>query len=155
MQGCIDIEELSTLSDRGVPFMNQSRVEGGCLCGAVRYRVDEDPIASAMCHCRTCRKAVSAPILPFITFPTERLTFTRGTAKDFHSSPGVTRSFCGQCGSALTYRSDKDPEHIDVMTCSLDNPEAFPPTHHVWVSHKLGWESIGDGLPAHQTSMPT
>ena len=74
---------------------------------------------------------------------------------DFHSSPGVTRSFCGRCGFPLTYRNDKEPECIDVMTCSLDNPEAFPPTHHIWVSHKLGWELLGDELPAHETTVRT
>jgi hypothetical protein len=135
--------------------MTQSSLEGGCLCGAVRYRLNGEPLVSAVCHCRTCRKSASAPLLPFLTFPNQRFRFSRGTPADFSSSPGVTRSFCGHCGSPLTYRNDNDPEQIDVMTCSLDNPEAFPPMHHVWISHKLGWECIGDGLPAHNTTVPT
>jgi hypothetical protein len=44
--------------------------------------------------------------------------------------------------------SDKEPGLIDLMTCSLDEPEAFPPTHHIWVSRKLAWETITDGLAA-------
>jgi hypothetical protein len=108
--------------------MTQSNFDGGCLCGAVRYRVHGKPLVSAVCHCRTCRRIASAPMLPFLTFSAEQLMFTRGTAAGFHSSPGVTRSFCDRCGSPLTYRNDREPEQVDVMTCSLDDPEAFPPT---------------------------
>ena len=51
--------------------------QGGCLCGAVRYRVEGEPLASGICHCRTCRKAASAPTLPFVVFPADRFAFTR------------------------------------------------------------------------------
>ncbi len=127
-------------------------VAGGCLCGAIRYRVEGRPLVSAICHCRTCRKIASAPALPFLTFSRERFVFTVGTPTNVHSSAHVSRSFCGICGSPVTYRNDKEPELIDVMTCSLDEPEAFPPTHHIWVSHKLNWETIADGLLAFDTT---
>ncbi len=126
--------------------------QGGCLCGAVRYRVEGEPCDSGICHCRSCRRAASAPTLPFVTFPLDRFAFTQGEPGAFRSSPLVERSFCGRCGSPLTYRRDDDPGRIDVMTCSLDRPEAFPPGFHVWVSHKLAWECIADGLPAYATT---
>jgi hypothetical protein len=131
--------------------MSQLDLEGGCLCGAVRYRVRGEPAVSGICHCRTCRRTCAAPMLPFVTFPGERFQFTRGTPVDFHSSAPVTRSFCGGCGTPLTYRHNEHADVIDVMTCSLDNPEAFPPTHHIWVSHKLAWIRLADGLPAYDT----
>ena len=126
--------------------------EGGCLCGAVRYRVDGEPRSSGICHCETCRRTASAPTLPFVVFPADRFTITKGRPAEFHSSPHVTRSFCGQCGSPLTYRRDNEPDTIDVMTCSLDSPDELPPTHHVWVSDKLSWDRIADDLPAHATT---
>ncbi len=129
--------------------------QGGCLCGAVRYRVEGEPLSSAVCHCRTCRKAASAPALPFATFPVTAVAFTQGEPTEFRSSSAVTRGFCGQCGSPLTYRNDAKPSSIDVMTCSLDDPEAFAPGYHVWVSHKLTWERLADGLPAYETTRPT
>jgi len=49
--------------------------EGGCLCGAVRYRVEGEPEASDICHCETCRRAASAPTLPFAVFPSARFAF--------------------------------------------------------------------------------
>lgn len=126
--------------------------QGGCLCGAVRYRVEGEPIGSGVCHCRSCRRAASAPSLPFATFPAGAFAFTRGEPAEFHSSPSVTRGFCRRCGSPLTYRDDAEPDHIDVMTCSLDDPEALAPGFHVWVGHKLAWERVAAGLPAYETT---
>jgi len=64
----------------------------------------------------------------------------------------VTRSFCGQCGSPLTYRRADDPDTVDVMMCSLDAPEEVPPTHHVWINEKIVWDKIADDLPTYPTS---
>ncbi len=124
-------------------------LEGGCLCGAVRYRIDGPVLVSGICHCRTCRKVASAPSLPFVCVPSAAFTIVKGAPAETKSSPPVTRSFCGACGSPLTYRSDSEPETIDVMTVSLDRPEAAPPTLHVWTSEKLAWEVIADGLTAY------
>ena len=126
--------------------------EGGCLCGAVRYRVTCAPLASGICHCRSCRRAASAPTLPFVVFEASSFAFTRGSPAEFRSSPPVTRSFCGRCGAPLTYRTADSPDRIDVMTGSLDEPDAIPPTFHVWVSEKLAWMRIEDGLPAYATT---
>jgi hypothetical protein len=128
--------------------MDQLYLEGGCLCGAIRYRVSGEPITSGICHCRTCRRISAAPMLPFVTFPADGFELTSGKPVDFHSSPPVTRTFCGRCGTPLTYRHRDSANEIDVMTCSLDNPEAFPPSHHIWVSQKLTWFHLSDGLPA-------
>jgi len=65
----------------------------------------------------------SAPALPFATFPTAAFEITHGALTDFRSSADVTRSFCGRCSSPLTYRHDKKPDKLDIMTCSLDNAD--------------------------------
>ena len=126
--------------------------EGGCLCGAVRYRINGEPVTSGICHCRTCRKASSAPTLPFVVFRADEFEITRGSPTEFQSSPPVTRTFCGRCGSPLTYETADEPDRIDVMTCSLDDPEAIPPTFHVWVSHRLAWAPVADEMPAYPTT---
>lgn len=129
-------------------------LEGGCLCGAVRYRVRGAVLASGLCHCRSCRKTASAPTLPFATFPAAAFEITQGAPKDFRSSAEVTRSFCGRCGSALTYRHDRKPDRLDIMTCSLDDIDALPPTFHVWASHRPDWSVLADGLPVFETTRP-
>lgn len=126
--------------------------EGRCLCGAVRYRVEGEPASSGICHCQTCRRAASAPTLPHAVFPSARFAFSMGQASEYKSSPRVTRTFCGTCGSPLTYRTADVPDRIDVMTCSLDAPGSIVPSCHVWISEKVGWKRITDGLPQFPTS---
>lgn len=126
-----------------------TEILGGCLCGAVRYRLTEPPSSSGLCHCETCRRAGSAPSLPYAGLPLAAFVVTRGAPVAYRSSARVVRTFCGNCGSPLTYFNEDKPDKIDIMTVSLDDPQAFPPTEHVWVSEKLTWEILGDGLPAY------
>jgi hypothetical protein len=126
--------------------------EGGCLCGAIRYRVEGEPRASGICYCQTCRRAASAPNLPFAGFSISDFVITRGEPVEFRSSPHVIRTFCGRCGSPLTYRNEQDPDAIDVMICSLDDPNSLPPTFSVWVGQKLAWDRPADDLPAYEES---
>lgn len=128
-----------------------TEITGGCLCGAVRYRLAEAPASSGVCHCETCRRASSAPGLPYAGVSLAAFAVTRGAPVTYRSSARVLRTFCGSCGSPLTYFLEDKPDKIDIMTCTLDDPAAFPPTEHVWVSEKLSWEILGDGLPAYGT----
>jgi hypothetical protein len=123
------------------------QIEGGCLCGAIRYRATGAPTNSMICHCRTCRRVSGSPVVAWVTFGADRFEFTRGRPMRFNSSPPVSRTFCAACGTPLTYQHQDSASTIDATTCSLDEPEAFPPTHHSWLSHDLGWLRFGDGLP--------
>ena len=127
-------------------------LEGGCLCRAVRYKVTGPALDAGSCHCRSCRKASSAPELPYAQFALSHFEITSGWPAQFHSSPEVTRSFCRHCGSPLTYRHAGRPDRVDIMTCSLDDPDALPPGYHVWTSHKPRWAVIDDRLPAFETT---
>lgn len=121
--------------------------EGGCICGAIRYRVSGTPTNTMVCHCRTCRRVAGAPVVAWITFPLARFEIRRGQPAEFRSSEPVRRTLCSHCGTPLTYEHQDASETIDVTTCSLDDPNLFPPTHHSWLSHDLAWIRFGDGLP--------
>ena len=129
-------------------------LEGGCLCGAIRYRVRGKPTNTMICHCRTCRRATGSPVVGWLTFAKADFEVRTGTLAEFRSSPPVRRGFCGTCGTPLTYSHQESPDNIDVTTCSLDDPQTFPPTHHSWLSDDVGWVRFGDGLPAFQESRP-
>jgi hypothetical protein len=75
--------------------------------------------------------------------------FERGEPRRRASSPGVERSFCGDCGTPLTYRRDDLPEEIDVTVASLDDPSRIVPVDHTWTRHRLPWVVIRDGLPCY------
>jgi len=121
--------------------------EGGCLCGAVRYRFEGEAMGSMICHCRTCRRASGTPVVAALSIEKGGLTIS-GESAVYHSSPKVTRRFCGVCGTGLFYAHTDDPDEIAINTCTLDDPEAFPPTHHSWLEHDLSWVKFGDDLPA-------
>ena len=127
--------------------MPRTSAEGGCICGAIRYRATGQPTNSMICHCQTCRRVSAAPVVAWVTFPRAQFQFLQGHPSEYHSSPPVRRTFCGSCGTPLTYELDDSPEFIDITTCSLDTPGSFPPTHHSWLSHDIAWVQFGDGLP--------
>lgn len=72
-----------------------------------------------------------------------------GAPRDFASSPGVLRSFCGTCGTPLTYRHARRPLEVDITLCSLDDPALVAPVDHIWMQDAPGWDSPSDGLPSH------
>src|SRR5262245_40532529 len=121
-----------------------SMIQGGCHCGAVRYAIDGACLNSMICHCQTCRGISGAPVLAWVAFEPGAFTFTAGKPQRYVSSSKVERQFCAACGTQLTYRRIDDDSYVDVTTASLDDPNAFPPTHHSWLSHDLDWVTFGD-----------
>jgi len=135
--------------------MPASMNEGGCVCGAVRYQLRGQPTNSMLCHCQTCRKAAGAPIVAWLTFAVEQFSVVRGAPAEYRSSAPVVRTFCSSCGTPLTYVHADRPAEVDVTTCSLDDPDACPPTHHSWVRDSPRWLHCNDGLPAYSTTSQT
>ncbi|HEX5125031.1 MAG TPA: GFA family protein [Rhodanobacteraceae bacterium] len=125
----------------------QTRIEGGCACGAIRYRSTAEPGGRTLCHCESCRRASGAPAVAWAIFPADTFAIVAGTPREHRSSEHVTRSFCGTCGTPLTYRSDRRPEVVDVHTATLDDPDAFAPKREIWTGEKLAWSVINPALP--------
>ena len=112
---------------------------GRCLCGAVSLRADGAPRWIANCHCESCRRAVGAPLATYAGFLAERFAWTGAPPVRFHSSPGVTRTFCGRCGTPLTYQGERWPGEVHVLVGTMDRPENFPPRRDAFVEEKLPW----------------
>jgi hypothetical protein len=132
-------------------------IEGGCFCKAVRYRVRGVPSNTMVCHCQSCRRIAAAPVVAWITFKKAEFELLQGeeALSSFSSSAPVRRRFCATCGTPVTYEHEKHLDTIDVTTCSLDDPAAFPPTHHSWLSHDVSWVRFGDGLPTFSEWRPS
>jgi hypothetical protein len=118
-------------------------------CGAVRYRAQGIPYDFSHCHCSTCRKATGAAFVLWLSFRCHEVAFTRGESTYFASSEKVSRGFCNQCGTALTYQI-QDSDEIDVTVCSLDNPESVSPQDHIWTQDQLPWIKLADDLPCYR-----
>jgi hypothetical protein len=126
--------------------MSDNGPQGGCLCGTIRYRITGLPVAQSLCHCRSCRLAAGAPSVAWIVVRRSEFMIVTGEPVRFRSSPSVVRTFCGKCGTPLTYQNDDSPGTIDVTTATLDLPEAFPPTREIWLEHKLAWERANENM---------
>lgn len=125
---------------------------GGCYCGAVRYEVAGQALNGTICHCADCRRVSGAPCVAWFSVAASRFRVTLGGALEFRSSPSVTRSFCPQCGTPLTYRRDDEADSIDITTCSLDQPELAAPADHTFTHSRLSWLKLADGLPRFRRS---
>ncbi len=91
--------------------------------------------------------AAGAPFVAWGTFSTDRFEVTRGELASYASSPPVERGFCGTCGTSLTYEHRDRAGEIDVTFTTLDEPGGLAPKGHIWVSDKVAWVELGDGLP--------
>ena len=124
-------------------------LEGGCLCGAVRYCINGKPYHLTHCHCATCRRASAAAFVTWFSLKADEFELLLGAPAQFASSRNVVRTFCARCGTPLTYRQVTQSEEIDITVCSLDHPAALMPEDHTWVSSRLPWVKTCDGLREH------
>ena len=129
-------------------------ITGGCLCGAVRFRITAKPLTAGYCHCTMCQKGSGQPFTVSATVPFEGFGFTRGEPTAYESSPGFLRLYCGVCHSGLAGRSTEDPKLIAVALGCLDDPNLIKPERHSFTSTRISWCKIDDGLPRHPESAP-
>jgi hypothetical protein len=121
-------------------------LEGGCLCGAIRYRVEGSPSSVSICHCRSCRRASGAPAVGWFVVSRAQFKLLSGVLAICQSSKPVHRGFCRQCGTQLTYQHESAPDTIELTIASLDTPERLPPTKEIWLAEKLPWAAVNANL---------
>lgn len=122
-------------------------LEGGCLCGAVRYRVAGPVLSSGTCFCRSCRLAAGAQSVAWFVVAADRCAFTAGRMATFGSSSEVTRGFCGRCGTSLAYQHVDARDEIELTTATLDEPQRLPPRHEIWHAHRIPWAASNEAIP--------
>jgi len=128
--------------------------KGGCLCGAIRFRVTAKPLAAYYCHCQMCQRGGGGPFATGATVPIENFTFTKGKPVAYESSPGVARLFCGNCGSTLGMQKTENPTLADFCLGQLDDPNAIKPEFHFHTASAVSWCHVADDLPQHTENGP-
>ena len=119
-------------------------LEGGCLCGTVRYRVSAEPDDGGYCHCRICQRSTGAPVVAWLTVASDAFAWTKGAPTAYRSSQEAERLFCPACGTQLVFREPAEPHLLDVTLASLDDPEAVRPDHHIWTESAPGLDTLID-----------
>jgi hypothetical protein len=131
-----------------------SRIEGGCLCGAVRFGTNAPPVSGAFCHCRMCQKSYGGLFQAVLQFRAEGFSYERGEPKYYSSSALVRRGFCAECGAPLLFAYEGSTD-LWIPIGALDHPDDWPmtkdatwgPTAHYHTDSRLPWHDIEDGLP--------
>lgn len=129
-------------------------LEGGCLCGAIRYRVEGPHIDAGYCHCRICQRSAGAPVLAWLTVPVEAFSYTAGQPAVYCSSTHSQREFCNRCGTQLAFRRQQDARRVDITTASLDDPSRVAPEYHIWRMSRIAWFETHDSLPRFEDAGP-
>lgn len=130
------------------------QADGGCLCGALRYRIDGPLVDAGYCHCRVCQHASGAPVVAWFTIEAKHFAWSAGRPRVFRSSTVYQRESCTVCGSQLVFRRSVDPRYVDVTVASLDEPAGVAPEYHIWRMSRLPWFDTADLLPRHEDAGP-
>lgn len=124
-------------------------VEGGCQCGAVRYRLEGEAEHHAVCHCADCRASAGAPAVAWIAVTQDRFAVLQGQLTTYEGRNGAQRQFCPTCGTGLFYRNEQMlPGIIDVQSATLDNAADFSPEAQIQCAERLPWITTLESLPA-------
>lgn len=137
--------------------IQDSRLTGGCLCGAVRYGSPGPALFSIVCHCRDCQRASGSGGVPVLGVPKPSFSCT-GPVKQSRVTGGsgmpAVRNFCPECGSLLFGTPESAPEMVTIYAGSLDDPTAFTPTDTLFAAQRPAWARLAASLAEHEALPP-
>lgn len=125
---------------------------GSCLCGAIKYELENTPAMTGVCHCKNCQRQAGSAFSTLAGVPKNEFKLTAGEPKlyvdgDTKSGNQVERWFCGNCGSPIYSALGSQPDNIFLKTGTMDDTSAFNPQFHVWCDTKQNWVDLKDGVP--------
>ncbi len=128
-------------------------LNGRCFCGAVRFTASAEPFQVSWCHCKDCRRQTGAPAVVWAGFRSGEVAF-EGVPKRRRSSEQVTRAFCAECGTPISYEHDELPGEIYIHAGLFEEADRLVPGTHAYVTSKLFWMHLEDGLETREPAPP-
>ncbi len=127
-----------------------SRIEGGCLCGSVRYTSDAEPAAVINCYCEACRKNSGSTNSFNLAMPAGSVKVTGDTVATYVDHSGSSgkpfnRHFCSKCGSHFLSNGPGYEGLEFIKAGTLDDPNWAVPAVHIWCEEKLDWLDLPEG----------
>jgi hypothetical protein len=125
--------------------------EGGCSCGAVRYRLSSEPLFTHCCHCLNCQRQTGSAFVINVLIEADRVELLAGEPQpvDVPRDDGSTQRIfrCPTCQVAVFSEYGR-PEVRFVRGGTLDDPSAIAPDVHIYTRSKLPWITLPDTVPA-------
>ncbi len=138
--------------------MADTPITGGCLCGAVRFELDEPPWGAAYCHCTRCqgRTGSGSSAQAVVDGTAFRLVAGAEVVRWWrHPDGGFEKSFCPECGAHLFSRNPDAPEDMSIRMSAFDDDPGLEPQWRAHTASAASWEPIPeDGLPRYEGSPP-
>jgi hypothetical protein len=127
--------------------------EGGCSCGAVRYRLASDPLFVHCCHCLNCQRQTGSAFVINVLIESDRVEIATGEPQSFEvprDDDSMQQIFrCPACQVAV-YSHYTYPEVSFVRAGTLDDPSTVSPDVHIFTRSKLPWVALPEGVPAYE-----
>jgi hypothetical protein len=127
------------------------RREGGCACGAVRFRLASEPLFVHCCHCLNCQRQTGSAFVINVLIEADRVEVLSGepqpvdVPRDDGSAQRIFR--CPDCRVAV-FSTYTRPEVYFVRGGTLDDPSSVAPDVHIYTRSKLPWVTLPDDVPA-------
>ncbi len=121
--------------------------DGGCLCGAVRYRVTRSHLSAVNCYCDMCRKAHGGAFSTHVPVRREQFVLGEGELAEHRSSAHGVRAFCRDCGTHILVHGQTADNSVAVPAGTLDGDPPLTVQSHIFVREKVSWYEIADELP--------
>lgn len=113
--------------------------DGGCRCGAVRFRVSALPILTMACHCTGCQRMSASAFSLSAAIPAQGFTITQGEPVIGGLHGAARHYFCGHCMTWMFTRPEGVDFFVNLRPTLLDHPASFVPYMETWTSEKLPW----------------
>jgi hypothetical protein len=124
---------------------------GRCYCGDIEYSASGDPAIKVQCHCRECQYISGGSANVTIGMPADGFKYTKGKPQQFQRSDledGVTREFCGKCGTQLLSMAPGLPGVQLIKVGSMDEPSLFTPDIAIFTVDQQNFQHVPDGMPS-------
>ena len=132
-------------------------ITGGCLCGALRYEAQGNPLYMGHCYCADCQKASGSGFIPFMGFAASALRFA-GPSRPFVSPAAnggdATRNFCPTCNSLVFGGVVGESDSFTIYAGSLDDKSHFRPQVAIFARNRPAWAPLPEGLTVFQEMPP-
>ncbi len=123
--------------------------EGGCMCGAVRFKISGELKNPMLCHCKTCQKQSGSAVSTIIGVAATDIE-VEGEVKTFVSETErggtIDRQFCPACGSPLFSLSPNLPDMVFVKVGTFDDTDWYRPQLNIWTGSAQAWYHIDPEL---------
>ena len=116
---------------------------GGCICGAVRYRVHGKPVLGSVCHSKFCQRRLASAFAVLGTFAEESVEFIQGPLGEIEHRSDVSgrwlrMNFCASCATTRSHTAEIRPGARTIAAGTFDDPGWFTINRHIWSVQSYG-----------------